>query len=239
MNQQNQNQVICLYTNDTSLSSTSANYYGFGLNSYTLRYQVPVGSGFYHTWYAGTNQVMQLNSSGQLSATSTVTASQHFSTNLQQGWYGAGTNQNVNNNAVLLQFGSNTTFGTFVGPSGFTLAPAGYSSSTLLYTIYYGGVWTITMSVGFNSATNNNQIWIVPWNSSTYSNIGATQGIYTNSMSTRLAPTGATGFGYSAAGTTSFTGYFASNDTIGLVAWSSASATVSPVSVCFTRVSPM
>ena len=56
-----QNQVLTLYTNDTTLNSASTNYVGFGVNSNTLRYQVAANQ--VHTWYAGTTQVLNMSTS--------------------------------------------------------------------------------------------------------------------------------------------------------------------------------
>ena len=62
MNNQIANQLVCLFTSDAAPSSTSTNYYGFGVNSYILRRQVPTGSN--HAWYAGTTELMRNNATG-------------------------------------------------------------------------------------------------------------------------------------------------------------------------------
>ena len=58
-NNQTTNQIICLFTNDGSLSTNSVNFAGFGITSNTLRYQVPIGWG--HNWYSSTTMLMNLS----------------------------------------------------------------------------------------------------------------------------------------------------------------------------------
>ena len=60
-NNQVNNQVISMYTGDASLMANSTNFYGFGVNSYTLRYQAVAGAS--HTWYCNTTPVMNLTPS--------------------------------------------------------------------------------------------------------------------------------------------------------------------------------
>ena len=62
MNNQVQNQIMCLYTYDTAPNSASSNYYGFGINGGTLRYNVPASQN--HTWYTGASQLATLNGAG-------------------------------------------------------------------------------------------------------------------------------------------------------------------------------
>ena len=71
MNNQVNNQMICLYNNEANLSSTSTNFAGFGIGSNTLRYQV--GDTKYHSWYAGNLQVANLSST-QLSVPGAIAA---------------------------------------------------------------------------------------------------------------------------------------------------------------------
>ena len=66
-NNQVQNNMITLY-GSTALNSTTS--FGFGINSSTLRYNVPTGS--VHRWYVGTTNVMTLDSSGNITTTGGV-----------------------------------------------------------------------------------------------------------------------------------------------------------------------
>ena len=61
-NNQLQNQVLCLYTNDSAPNSTSTNYYGLGVNSNILRYNVPYSSTQvqYHQFFSGANLLLSL-----------------------------------------------------------------------------------------------------------------------------------------------------------------------------------
>ena len=60
-NNQIQNQMLSLYSSDAYLNPSSTNYYGLGVNNFTMRYQVP--SGGQHTWYANTTQLLNLSNS--------------------------------------------------------------------------------------------------------------------------------------------------------------------------------
>ncbi|KAK9845083.1 hypothetical protein WJX74_010407 [Apatococcus lobatus] len=63
--QQVQNQVVCLYTNDSggAPSATSTNFFGLGTGSQALRYQVP-SSASWHAWYSGAAETMRLTATG-------------------------------------------------------------------------------------------------------------------------------------------------------------------------------
>ena len=62
-NNQVQNQVLCLFTNDSGgVSSTSTNYYGLGVNSSALRYNVPSNAN--HIWYINTAEAARITSTG-------------------------------------------------------------------------------------------------------------------------------------------------------------------------------
>ena len=63
LNSQITNNMICLYSTDSPLSSSSTNFYGFGVNNSVLRYQVPA-SNCNHVWYVGTSEVMRANATG-------------------------------------------------------------------------------------------------------------------------------------------------------------------------------
>jgi len=69
-NDQIQNNMITLY-GSTALNSTTS--YGFGINSVTLRYNIP--SGQFHRWYAGTTNIMTLTGTGNLTITGTYSPS--------------------------------------------------------------------------------------------------------------------------------------------------------------------
>jgi hypothetical protein len=71
MNNQEQNCVISLW-GDAAVNST--NYYGFGINASTLRYQVP-SSGTTHRFYAGTTQIAYIHGDGNLWAAGSITGS--------------------------------------------------------------------------------------------------------------------------------------------------------------------
>jgi hypothetical protein len=71
MNNQEQNCVISLWGFDSTVNST--NYYGFGINAGTLRYQVP--SGTTHRFYAGTTQIAYIHGDGNLWAAGSITGS--------------------------------------------------------------------------------------------------------------------------------------------------------------------
>ena len=59
------NKLLVLYDGGPADTvATACNFYGFGINSGTLRYQVPIGQ--LHSWYTGNNQSMILNGSGNL-----------------------------------------------------------------------------------------------------------------------------------------------------------------------------
>ena len=59
-NNQVQNQMVSLFNGvDSVYNTSSTGFYGFGVNSSMLRYQVPSGSA--HTWFAGANVVANLS----------------------------------------------------------------------------------------------------------------------------------------------------------------------------------
>ena len=62
LNNQIQNQMLCLYTSDSGPSSGSTNYYGFGINSNTLRYNVPSSTA--HVFYQNTTEYMRVHTNG-------------------------------------------------------------------------------------------------------------------------------------------------------------------------------
>jgi hypothetical protein len=64
MNNQVQNKVICLYDNDTTPPSaqTAINFYGFGVNNGTLRYQVPNTS--VHRFYVDSTETFNILAGG-------------------------------------------------------------------------------------------------------------------------------------------------------------------------------
>lgn len=73
-NNQTTNKILVV--NDPSSSDTpssATNFYGFGYNANTLRYQVPSATTSYNTWYGGTTAMMQLNN-GNLTVTGDITA---------------------------------------------------------------------------------------------------------------------------------------------------------------------
>ena len=60
---QSYNKLLVIYDQGVGESLTSGiNFYGLGINSSTLRYQVPAGN--IHAWYAGNTQSMIINGSG-------------------------------------------------------------------------------------------------------------------------------------------------------------------------------
>uniref|UniRef100_A0A6C0KW04 Peptidase S74 domain-containing protein n=1 Tax=viral metagenome TaxID=1070528 RepID=A0A6C0KW04_9ZZZZ len=73
-NNQTTNKILVV--NDPSASDTpssATNFYGFGYNANTLRYQVPSATTSYNTWYGGSTAMMQLNN-GNLTVTGDITA---------------------------------------------------------------------------------------------------------------------------------------------------------------------
>jgi hypothetical protein len=61
----NNNKLLVLYDQDsTETLNNASNFYGFGINGGTLRYQVP--SGAVHKWYSGTTNTMTINANGDL-----------------------------------------------------------------------------------------------------------------------------------------------------------------------------
>ena len=68
------NKILTIYdlgTGDTP--STATNFYGFGYNTNSLRFQVPNASTSYYTWYGGSSAMMQMNN-GSLVVTGDITA---------------------------------------------------------------------------------------------------------------------------------------------------------------------
>jgi hypothetical protein len=67
------NKLLVLYDHgSTDALDTATNFYGFGINSGTLRYQVP--SAAVNKWYSGTTNTMTLDGSGNISANAINTA---------------------------------------------------------------------------------------------------------------------------------------------------------------------
>jgi hypothetical protein len=84
------NKLLVLYDNNTSDSLlTATNFYGFGINSYTLRYQVNAAEAV-HKFYCGSDMRMQIGTTNQ---TRTIITSQTgvYETYWPSGWGGLAT----------------------------------------------------------------------------------------------------------------------------------------------------
>jgi hypothetical protein len=65
MNNQLSNCVVCLYKSGTTPASSDTNYYGFGINSATLRYNVD-STAADHVFYANTNELVRIKGNGNV-----------------------------------------------------------------------------------------------------------------------------------------------------------------------------
>jgi uncharacterized protein (UPF0333 family) len=98
------NKIIALYDQGTTDTlSTATNFYGFGINSATLRYQAPATGT--HKWYTSTTNTMGLDNSGNLTTIGTATI---------------GGNQSIKIFSVTGTSGAINTTTTFTLPTGVT-----------------------------------------------------------------------------------------------------------------------
>lgn len=150
-NNQIQNQVLCLYTNDGVPSSISTNYFGLGINNGTLRYQA-ANITDRHAWYASTTQLMTLSPSGMAVTAGSLSI------------VGTGSFPLVN----IYNPGAPTRLkidGDYAQQSGVSLSSAGVetgilyrpvsSSDTRMYTPASGDImtWTATGRVGIGNTS--------------------------------------------------------------------------------------
>lgn len=103
------NKLLCLYDNSSNDSvSTACNFFGFGVNTYRSRYQVPLSC--QHQWYVGTSPCMTVDNSGI-----TVTTSNIILNN------SAGASISMSNPLTLWSCtGGNATFCNFIYTAGST-----------------------------------------------------------------------------------------------------------------------
>lgn len=121
-------------------------------------------------------------------------------------------------------FAQNTSVNlpAFNNATGNVMAVTVYAASNGVYTaginFPFSGIWTLTFGARFNSTSNENALWFAP-------SISAFHGETSqNSNGTRLSYISFTSYNCS----TTFTGFFAKGDTVGLCAWSAIANTILP-----------
>ena len=129
MNNQVNNQVISLWTADSALSASSTNYYGFGLNASTLRYQVPAGQ--CHAWYASASQVANLSSSGL-----TIPGGIMQGTSTDSGRVFSGLNSGMSTNGYSLMCFGQASSTNNQGELGFNYMGSGSSQNRVCLGLY-------------------------------------------------------------------------------------------------------
>ena len=143
MNNQTNNQMISLYAGNVA-NSADVNFYGFGVNSYTLRYQAQYSAS--HIFYTGNAQTMALSSTGNL-----VVAGQIIQPYTQSWFYvtptsGASSSGQLAVPTTLFTFQNNINGSNLMTPNG-NKTLYGQPSATL--TFPWTGIYSITWIARF------------------------------------------------------------------------------------------
>jgi hypothetical protein len=215
-----------------SLLSGAGAFYGLGASNAALLYQSGGASG--HVWYTGasnaslgtarmaltptglgvaqTSPAYALDVSGGARVTGAVIAGTpvqfFYRQSANTATSGGAGGITWSHTAFTFQTAGSLNTSNTLFASDATIASCGTVSPVI--TLPYSGVWALCWWTRFNSTTVENATWFAPMASATYGETGG------NSNGCRLGNTDTTVYN----GSSTFVGYFASGDTVGLATYS-------------------